>query len=335
MELTDLAELIRRERHNLLAEWRSQTRKLPSARHLDVPTLNDHVPGLLDELTLALDAAHASNEPPVELPKENAQIHGLERLYSGFDIEEVVAEYNILRGCLHDLADENGINLQGEPFHIINRVFDHEIGLALQTYANQRALEVKQRRDEYLAFVAHDLYTPLFAISLAGRSLERNLPKTGYTEDSALMLKTLRRRVHQLEDLVNKVLEENTNQEAEAGLKLVRRQFDLWPLAEALVEDLQTVAEQSGTRMINQVPYDLTVYADAGLLRRIFQNLVSNALKYTPHGEVVIGARELAEDGGVECWVSDNGAGIPARQGESLADPSTGVTREFDELNRE
>ncbi len=328
MELKNLAALIRQERHNLLAEWRRQTRELPSARHLDVPTLNDHVPGLLDELTIALDAAHASDEPPVELPRENAQIHGLERLYSGFDIEEVVSEYNILRGCLHDLADRNGINLQGEPFHIINRVFDHEIGLALQTYANQRALEVQQRREEYLAFVAHDLYTPLFAISLAGRSLERNLPKNGYTDDSALMLKTLRRGVHQLEDLVNKVLEENTNQEAESGLKLVRREFDLWPLVEALVEDLQAVAEQSGTRMVNQVPYDLVVHADAGLLRRIFQNLVSNALKYTPHGEVIVGARELAEDGVVECWVSDNGAGIPAEligkvfdKGES--DPAT------------
>src|SRR4029077_18067178 len=98
--------------------------------------------------------------------------HGLQRLENGFDIEEVVAEYNILRGCIHDLADVNGLNLQGKPFHIINRVFDHAIGAALQTYATQRALEVQRRREEYLAFVAHDLRTPLNAISLATKVLE-------------------------------------------------------------------------------------------------------------------------------------------------------------------
>ena len=36
----------------------------------------------------------------------------------------------------------------------------HAIGRALQTYATQRALDVQQRREEYLAFVAHDLRTP-------------------------------------------------------------------------------------------------------------------------------------------------------------------------------
>ncbi len=87
------------------------------------------------------------------------------------DIEEVVAEYNILRGCIHDLADENGLTLQGKPFYIINLVFDHAIGVALETYATQRALDVQRRREEYLAFVAHDLRTPLNAISLAGRVL--------------------------------------------------------------------------------------------------------------------------------------------------------------------
>ncbi len=311
MDLKQFAALVKTERNNILSRWRQQVRKIPAARHLDTPTLNDHIPDLLEELATAFDIGSLQSIPEA-LAEDSAIVHGFQRLQDGFDIEEVVAEYNILRGCIHDLAQETHFNLQGQPFHIINRVFDQAIGLALQTYANQRASEVQQRREEYLAFVAHDLYTPLFAISLAGRNLERCLPRNGYTDDSAQMLKTLRRGVHQLEDLVNKVMEENTNQDLEPGLKLVRREFDLWPLAEALVEDLQPVAEPSGTRMVNQVPYDLRVYADAGLLRRIFQNLVSNALKYTSHGEVVVGARELTAEGVVECWVSDNGAGIPA-----------------------
>jgi hypothetical protein len=53
-DLDKLAALIKQERSALLSNWRQQVRQLPSARHLDVPTLNDHLPGLIDELAAAL-----------------------------------------------------------------------------------------------------------------------------------------------------------------------------------------------------------------------------------------------------------------------------------------
>jgi two-component system, OmpR family, phosphate regulon sensor histidine kinase PhoR len=306
--LNQLAALIRREREALLSRWRQQVRQLPSARHLDVLTLNDHIPVLLDELAAALQSRFEQTIPEA-FGDGSPPAHGLQRLQAAFDIEEVVAEYNILRACIHDLAEENGLAMQGKPFHVLNRVLDHAIGLALQTYATQRALEVRKRREEYLAFVAHDLRTPLNAISMAGRVLEVTL--TERSTETTQMLKALRRSVQQLESLVAKVLEENTNLETEVGVKLERRELDLWPLVEALIHDLHPVSGTNSTRLVNQVPDDLVVYADAGLLRRIFQNLIGNAIKYTPRGEVVIGAGELDAEGAVVCWVRDDGQGIP------------------------
>ena len=317
--LDKLAALVKQERHALLARWRQQVRELPSARQLDIPTLNDHIPDLLDELATALQA-QSDQTIPEALSEGSPHAHGLQRLQDAFDIEEVVAEYNVLRGCIHDLADDNALNLQGKPFHIINRIFDHAIGLALQTYATQRALEVQRRREEYLAFVAHDLRTPLNAISLAGRVLELILPERGAGTETAQMLKALRRSVQQLEALVDKVLEENTNLQTEIGIKLERREFDLWPFVEALIHDLHPVAGTASTQLINAVPDDLVVYADASLLRRVFQNLIANAIRYTPRGKIVIGARELGAEGTIECWVSDNGAGIPEEFLEKVFD---------------
>lgn len=317
--LNKLAGLIRQERQSLLSQWRLQVRELPSAKHLDTPTLNDHMPGLLYELATELKSNSEATIPEVFL-EESPPAHGLQRLQEAFDIEEVVAEYNILRGCLHDLATVNNIMLQGKPFHVINRVFDHAIGLALETYATQKALEVKQRREEYLAFVAHDLRTPLFAISLAGRVLEQALPKRGYGEDSAQMLKSLRRSVQQLEGLVQKVLEENTHPEDGNSIHVVRRSFDLWPVVERLISDTALMAEAAGTKIVNRVPDDLVVYADAGLLQRILQNLVSNAMKYTPQGVVTIGAKDLTDENNVVCWVSDNGEGIPSDMQQKIFD---------------
>ena len=318
-ELDKLAAFIKQERHALLTRWRQQVRELPSARHLDLPTLTDHIPDLLDELAAALKA-RSDQTIPEAVSEGSPPAHGLQRLQDGFDIEEVVAEYNILRGCIHDLADANGLNLKGKLFHIINRVLDHAIGLALQTYATQRALEVQRRREEYLAFVAHDLRTPLNAISLAGRVLELKLSDHASSPEIAQMLKALRRNAQQLEGLVGKILEESTNLQTEMGITLERREFDLWPFVEALIHDLHPVAGTSSTQLINQVPDDLVVYADASLLRRVFQNLIANAIKYTPRGEIRIGARAPGPEGAVECWVSDNGAGIPEDLLEKIFD---------------
>ena len=318
--LDELAQLIEHERDALLAEWRAQVRALPAARDLDVPTLNDHIPHLLAELASALRAG--SDETIAQaLLDGSPPAHGLQRVKDAFDIEEVVAEYNILRGCIHDLAERNGLSMQGRPFHVLNRVLDGAIGSAVQSFATQKALEVQQRREEYLAFVAHDLRTPLSAISLSARVLELLLTRDrSETPETTQKFKTLNRNVQHLQDLIGKVLQENTNLETEVGVKLERRRFDLWPLVEALIHDLHPVAGTDSTRLINAIPEDFVVYADASLLRRVFQNLIANAISYTPRGEVVIGASVTGEGGTAECFVRDNGEGIPEDRRRTVFD---------------
>jgi two-component system, OmpR family, phosphate regulon sensor histidine kinase PhoR len=312
----------------LLAQWRQQVKQLPSAQQLDTPALNDHIPHFLEELAAALQSQSRSTIPEA-LEGSSPPAHGLQRLQEAFDLEEVVAEYNILRGCVHDLAEKNGLSLQGEAFHIMNRVLDQAIGLAVQTYATERALEVQRRREEYLAFVAHDLRTPLNAIALATRILDVTFRERSERADTAQMLKTLGRNVQNLQRLVEKIIEENTNLQTETGVKLERREFDLWPLVEGLIHDLRPVAGTGSTKLINKIPHRLVVYADASLLRRVFQNLIANAIKFTPRGKVLIKAVQVGDDGLVQCQVSDNGAGFPGEHLEKVFDElETGAQKE-------
>lgn len=308
-DMDRFSALIREQREELLARWRRQVRELPAAQHLDTPTLTDHIPQLLDELIAAFHAQTTTTIPDA-LGERTPPAHGAQRLADGFDIEEVVAEYNILRGCLHDLADVHGLTLQGRPFRVLNRMLDGAIGMAVQTYAAAQAEQVQRRREEYLAFVMHDLRTPLGAVSLASDLLTESL--VGHTEGTRLhvVLSTLRRNVGHLSALVARVIKENVNLEAEAGHKLERRVFDLWSLVESLVHDLQPVAQASRTRLVNAVEDEMTVYADASLLRRVLQNLIANAIDYAPDKSVTIGTSATRPDGTVECWVRDDGIGI-------------------------
>lgn len=313
-----LADHIENEQEDLLHRWREQVRELPSASVLDTPTINDHIPDLLAELVQAL--RRGSGETIAEaLLDDSPPIHGVQRFNDEFDIEEVVAEYNMLRGCIHDLAGRHDLSMQGMPFHVLNRVLDSAIGSAVQAFSAQQALEVLQRRQEYLAFVAHDLRTPLNAVSLSARVLETLLAEQVSTQPNAeKMFRTLDRSVATIQALVDRVVKENSGLETEVGAKLERRTFYLWPLVESLLHDLHPVAGSGSTSLINDVPEELVVNADATLLRRILQNLIANAITYTPRGEITIGAESSDNSDVVTCFVRDDGEGIPADKLEQV-----------------
>jgi len=307
--LRKVAELIQRDSGRLLQIWRTEVRRLPAARDLDVPTLNDHIPELLAELTAALKAGHTESVLDIELA-EGPKIHGAQRLRDGFDIVEVVAEYNILKETLHAIADSEGIDVSGEPNRIINRVFDRGVAMAVDTYARQKAVEIQQRREEHMSFVMHDLKTPLSATYMAQTILEKNLPQDAKNERVKDMLGLMRRNLQRLDVLLKVASQDHFNLSAGATeeLKLNKRDIDLWVLAEGLVCDIRPLSDKANSQIINEIPHDLIVFADAQLLTQVFQNLLSNAIEYTKHGEIRIGAEQI--DGVVRCWVRDTGLGI-------------------------
>lgn len=316
--LHTLAALIRQERDTLLAEWRQEVRQLSAAHDLDVPTLNDHIPDLLEELAYELESF--VDDTMIGELKKNPVIHGLDRLRLGFDVEEVVAEYNALRGVIQDLIERHGLSLRGPVNRTINRVIDISIGLAVKTYATQKALEIQQRREEHLAFIAHDLRTPLSTIAMAAKLLEITIPEVVKDERAATLLDTMHRNVNRLNSLVVKVVQEEVNLKTKVSERVERREVKLRALVEVLVSDLSPLAAAANLSLINNVPEDMTALVDASMVSLIFQNLISNAINYTPNGKVIIGAQKVNESASVECWVSDNGVGIAADRLEKVFD---------------
>jgi signal transduction histidine kinase len=307
-EMMRLGALLRAGRDELLARWRERVRGLKGAAGLDVPALNDHVPDLIEELACELEAACDPGKlpPPVS---DNPVIHGKQRFEVGFDVGEIVAEYGLLRACVQELAESRGLAFCGDSARVVGHRIDEAIGLAVETYVAHQAEETRRRREEHLAFVAHDLKTPLSAVDMASRLLEQDMSEGSKSGRNRMLLETLRRNVGRMRALVKAVVREDARIDDAAELVLRRREFDLWPLVQGLVYDLRPLAAPAGTKLVNSVPEDLTVFADAPALSQVFQNLVSNAMKYAPGGRVTVTARGL-EGGGVECGVSDTGSGI-------------------------
>src|SRR5687768_3663252 len=303
--LADLSELIDEHRDELILAWQSEVALLPGANQLDAPTIIDHIPQLLTELSenLKSDRGHDSL---ILSPSE----HGVQRWRAGFDITEVVAEYGILRNCLYRLAEKHNLPLTNHAARIVNTVFDEAVAQAIKSYATHMTLELQKRREEHFSFVVHDLRTPLQAISLATTMLERSLPDESKPELFGSSLSMLRRNIGRLDVLIKRVLQEEGNLQFSDSPKLEKREFDLWSLVESIIQDLSPIATDAHATLVNNVPSDMTIFADARLMGQVFQNLISNAIKFTPNGKIIIGAQIRNAERVARCWVQDTGDGI-------------------------
>src|ERR687890_373154 len=115
--LANLGELIESHRTELLSNWHREVDLLPGAEQLDAPTITDHIPQLLTELSESL-RFEGTEANLIASPAE----HGVQRWRDGFDITEVVAEYGILRTCIYRLAEKHRLPLTTHTACIINSV---------------------------------------------------------------------------------------------------------------------------------------------------------------------------------------------------------------------
>ena len=303
-----LADVFAQGQEEIVDEWRLQVGDLLRERHLDKPTLTDHMPDLVAEITRDLELVR-DGSLAAEQTRGSPPVHGVQRFHDGLDVGEVVAEYNLLRAAFITVAERHNLYLVGEAARIINRRIDEAVRLSVMAFAAQQALMRKEQEDEHLAFVAHDLRTPLSAVCLLVDQLRYGLDEKTISATGNLF-EILQRNLQRVSDLITKVLEMKLPAFTPGtSFRPERRTFELWPLVQRLIMDLQSVASKHDITVVNEIPHSLTMFADAGLISQVFQNLLGNAFKYAARGRVVVSASEVGN--AVSCVVQDNGTGIP------------------------
>jgi signal transduction histidine kinase len=166
--------------------------------------------------------------------------------------------------------------------------------------------QLERLRDAFVSAVSHELRTPLTSISgfleLLGDD-EADLSPSGRN-----YLDVIRRGTTRLQGIVEDLL---LVAQIEANrLELEPGPADLAELAAATVEAAVPAAAEKGIELRLAVQGALPLEADAARLRQVLDNLVSNALKFTPDGgSVMLSASD--GDGGLRIEVTDTGIGIP------------------------
>jgi signal transduction histidine kinase len=165
---------------------------------------------------------------------------------------------------------------------------------------------LERLRDAFVAAVSHELRTPLTSISGFVEMLGDEEGELGPT--ARTYLSVIQRGTARLQRIVEDLL---LVAQIEADrLDLQPAPVDLAELAAEAVEAAQPSAEEQGIELELDVEGPLLLDADAGRLRQVLDNLVSNALKFTPSGGTVLLSAGNG-DGRVRVEVTDTGIGIP------------------------
>ncbi len=179
-------------------------------------------------------------------------------------------------------------------------------------YAQDRIQSLLSLREEMTNAIVHDLRNPITAILLANSSLE-SLPLPDLARKKVVRIASAIRR---LRNLVDNIL---ILSKVEAGkLELHWQWVDLTGLLREVIDDLQEIAASKQISIVQDFPeHSISCNCDANLLRRTIDNLVSNAIKFSPpHSVITLSIRDLPDR--IEIAVADQGTGISPEKKQAI-----------------
>ncbi len=208
---------------------------------------------------------------------------------------------------------QTAISLEGqvrrrteELQHALRRLEDTNAELARQKDISERA---NRSKTQFLAAASHDILQPLNAAQLTISSLY-DLQES---DKARAMVGQVERSLDTMNELLRTLLDIS---KLDAGVTTPRfTSVPIPPILDSLLSDLRPIAEKKGLRLRVAVTND-GVYSDGLMLRRTLQNLISNAIRYTDSGGVLIGTRRRGDDISIE--VIDTGTGIHEDQIEQI-----------------
>jgi len=174
--------------------------------------------------------------------------------------------------------------------------------------------DIPRQQQRFIADAAHELRSPMTALSLQAERLNNMQLSAEAREQSALLQQSIQRNRHLLEQLLSLARAQAPETQRPKTLISLQNQFrrvlqELMPLALAKGQDIGVAVEN-----------DCQIHADDTEIYTLIKTFTDNAIRYTPKGgRIDLGFDETAEY--LNIWVEDNGPGIPPSERQRVIDP--------------
>jgi signal transduction histidine kinase len=233
---------------------------------------------------------------------------GIAMILGYFLSSTVTTRINLLKEAAQKLAQgdlQTRVPVSGRDEVSALAATFNQMAQQLQT-ADEKQRELENLRNDLIAWVGHDLQTPLASMRAILEALS-----DGVVEEPEMVrryLLTAQRDVMSLSALIDDLFQ--MSQLDAGGFPLDRMEASLSDLVSDTLESFSHLALQREIKLEGQVPSNVDpIFMDTQAVGRVFNNLISNALQHTPSGgEIKVQARRTGS--GVEVTVSDTGEGI-------------------------
>lgn len=199
---------------------------------------------------------------------------------------------------------ERGLGM-GADEYLMKPIHTEELVVRIRSVVRVRKAEreLAQLRRDFSSMLVHDLRSPLEGVAIA---LNLLLQDDLEPQDATQLVRMARDQVLELSTLIEDLME---LRRAEAGLHLASSPVELGPVLDEVVCENELIARDKGLRLLLELPCPAPIIpGDRRVLKRVFTNLVSNALKFTPRGQVQIRVHPARE--AVRIEVQDTGPGV-------------------------
>jgi len=268
-----LADLVAEQHDRIIERFVEDAEKQAERAGLDRVELIDSMAYFIDDLVESLATTKRLD------PRYSAAAsHGVERLSIGFRIDRIVREYVILADIVLELAGEQHLRASMEEMHLLLQAIGDGAAIAATEYVRRREADLLHRESEHAAFLAHEVRNSLASARFAFELLHRR----GFTDPAplvAIIEGSLRQAGSRIDDTL-------AGARVRGGVVSPMRVFARLMLEE-IAAQVRPQAEARSIVISVDAPHDLTLQADARLLRSALENLVSNAVKFSRAGGAV------------------------------------------------
>ncbi|GGC67985.1 sensor histidine kinase [Undibacterium terreum] len=278
-----LAKFIISSMEPILAEWEAFARTLmPEARRMSSLTLRDHAKPILTAIANDIDRSQAASQQRHEgLPVKGstdyetpAAAHGALRRTSGFDMQQLAAEYRSMRSSviklwMAQLSDDDNWSLD-EVLH-----FNEAVDLAMEQSIISYGEEVSRSRNTFLAILGHDLRSPLSAITMAGSYL--HVATTLPDGKQAQIATTISRSAATMARMIKDLLDYSSTRLGKS-LPLNPVRGNLATLCQLSIDEISSAHPEK--QLMLSTSGDLEGVFDPDRVQQVLSNLLNNAVQH-------------------------------------------------------
>jgi signal transduction histidine kinase len=330
----DFSQTLIKKKDAIIERWVEavyQDQQIEATNELTFKAVRDSLPQVLTALATVLsESAKSDLQTVVDASLE----HGRIRAEQGFEPAEIAREYRLLRFVIFSLLEEDLI--QASPVEmlravrLIDTVIDEAIARCFSSYTYGRLQELKQLQNQLrltnqeltrlvraskdsMSQLAHELKTPLTSIiGYADLFLRQNRQQEPQLKDSHTNLETIERVLRSGRLILRLINDTLDISRYDAGkLKLQPTVTDVRGLINSVVEIVEPLASAKELALSVDCEHAPDqVITDPLRVQQIITNLLSNAIRYTESGSVIVKCWQASQ----QQWaisVTDSGIGIP------------------------